>query len=67
VALDLLNNVFLLHFALKAAQCILEGLALLQSNLCQRNNTPKLVQMDSLVIASFCTQVKGYVQMCSRT
>jgi hypothetical protein len=33
----------------------------LQSDLSQRNNTPKLVQMDSLVIASFCTQVKGYV------
>jgi hypothetical protein len=61
VALDLLNNVFLLHFALEAAQCILEGLALLQSDFCQRNNTPKLVQSDCIVIASFCAQVKGYV------
>jgi hypothetical protein len=61
VALDLLDNVFLLHFALEAAQCILKGLALLQSNLCQRNNTPKLVQVDSIVIASFCIQVKRYV------
>jgi len=60
-ALDLLDNVFLLHFALETAQCILEGLALLQSDLCQPNNTPKLVQMDSIVIASFCTQVKRYV------
>ena len=29
VALDLLNNVFLLHFSLKPAQCIFEGFTLL--------------------------------------
>jgi hypothetical protein len=63
VALDLLDNVFLLHFALEAAQCILEGFTLLQSDLCQRNYTPKLAQLDSIVIARFCTQVKGYVQV----
>jgi len=31
VALNLLNDVFLLHLALETAQCILKGLALLQS------------------------------------
>jgi hypothetical protein len=54
VTLDLLNNVFLLHLALEAAQCILKGLALLQSDFCQRNYTPKLVQVDWIVIARFC-------------
>ena len=62
VALDLLNYVFLLHLALEAPQCILKGLALLQSDFCQRNYTPKLVQWDCIVIASFCAQVKLYVQ-----
>jgi len=61
VALNLLNNVFLLHFALEAAQCILKGLALLQSDFCQRNYTPKLVQWDCIVIARFRAQVKPYV------
>jgi hypothetical protein len=61
VALDLLNDVFLLHFTLKTPQCILKGLALLQSYFCQRNYTPKLVQWDCIVIARFCAQVKDYV------
>jgi hypothetical protein len=43
VTLDLLDNIFLLHFALEATQCILEGLALLKSYFCQLNYTPKLV------------------------
>ena len=43
VPLDLLDDVFLLHFALKATQRILEGLALLESYFCQLNYTPKLV------------------------
>jgi len=43
VTLDLLNNVFLLHFALEATQCIFEGLALLKSYFCQLNYTPKPV------------------------
>ena len=43
VTLDLLDDVFLLHLALKATQRILEGLALLESNFCQLNYTPKLV------------------------
>ena len=66
VTLDLLDDVFLLHLPLEAAQCIFKGFTLLQSDLCQRNNTPKLVQRDWIVIASFCTQVKWYVQILDR-
>jgi hypothetical protein len=44
VPLDLLDNVFLLHLALKTPQCILEGLTLLQSDFRQRNYTPKPAQ-----------------------
>jgi hypothetical protein len=40
VALDLFDNVFLLHFALEAAQCVLEGFTLLQSNFRQTNTPP---------------------------
>jgi hypothetical protein len=47
VSLDLLDNVFLLNLALKAAQRILEGLALLEPDFCQPDNTPKLVQYGS--------------------
>jgi hypothetical protein len=61
VALYLLNYVFLLYLALETAQGIFEGLALLQSDFCQRNYTPKLAQLDLIVIARFCIQVKGNV------
>ena len=43
VTLDLLDDVFLLHFALKATQCILEGFALVKSDFRQLNYTPKQV------------------------
>ncbi len=43
VTLNLLDNVFLLHFPLEPAERIFEGLPLLQSNFRQRNYTPKLV------------------------
>jgi hypothetical protein len=62
VALNLLDYVLLLHLALEPAQCILKGLALLQSHFCQWNYTPKLVQWDCIVIARFCAQVKFYVR-----
>jgi len=39
VALDLLDHIFLLHLAFKAAQSVLEGFALLKSYFCQ-NRTP---------------------------
>ena len=66
VALNLLYDVFLLYLALETAQRIFEGLTLLQPNLCQRNYTPKLVpDLDPIVIASFCPQVKGrYADAC---
>ena len=40
VALDLLDDVFLLHLALEAAQRILEGFSLLNSNFCQTDTPP---------------------------
>jgi hypothetical protein len=40
VALDLLDNVFLLHLALEAPQCVLEGFSLLQSYFCQTDTPP---------------------------
>ena len=43
VPLDLLNNVFLLYLAFESAQCVLEGLTLLNSDFCQTAHTPKLV------------------------
>ena len=44
VPLDLLNNVFLLHFALEPPQSVLEGLALLRPNFGQLAYTPKPVR-----------------------
>jgi hypothetical protein len=35
VALDLLDNIFLLHLPLETAQSVLEGFALLKSHFCQ--------------------------------
>ena len=40
VALDLFNDVFLLHFALETAQSVFEGLTLLQSNFRQTDTPP---------------------------
>jgi len=40
VTLDLLDNVFLLHLALKSAQSILEGLTLLKPYFCQTDTPP---------------------------
>ncbi len=40
VALYLLDNVFLLHLALKSAQSILEGFSLLKPYLCQTDTPP---------------------------
>ena len=50
VALHFFDNVFLLHFALKAAQSILEGFTLLQSNFRQSEHTPKPVRMDGYYV-----------------
>lgn len=40
VALNLLDNVFLLHFTLEAAQGVLEGLTFLQPNFRQTDTPP---------------------------
>ncbi len=50
VTLDLLDDVFLLHLAFEAAQSILEGFTLLKPDFCQNRYTPRLVQMDRIVI-----------------
>jgi hypothetical protein len=42
VALDLLDNVLCLHFALETAQGILKGLAFLHTNLCHLDTPPNL-------------------------
>jgi hypothetical protein len=55
-----------LHLALKAAQCILEGLALLQSHLGQLNYTPKLVPfgLDSYCKVPKASQVRTSTVSC---
>jgi len=40
VALDLLDNVFLLHLALETTQSVLEGFTLLKPNFCQTDTPP---------------------------
>ena len=40
VALNLLDNVFLLHLALETSQSVLEGFSLLKSNFCQTDTPP---------------------------
>jgi hypothetical protein len=44
VALDFLDDVFRLHLALEAPQCVLKGFAFLYSNLCQEKYTSKQSQ-----------------------
>ena len=41
---DFLDNVFRLHLALKAPECVLKGFAFLYSNLCQEKYTSKRSQ-----------------------
>ena len=41
VALNFLDDVFRLHLALEAPQCVLKGFAFLYSNLCQEKYTSK--------------------------
>jgi hypothetical protein len=63
VALNLLDNVFLLHLALETSQRVFEGFALLNSDFRQTYYTPKLVPLDPIVIATFRRQVKGEVKV----
>ncbi len=58
MSLDLFNDVFLLHLAFEAPQCILEGFALLQSNFRQRTTPPNRSDMDYSSFTRFKGQVK---------
>ena len=58
VTLDFLDDVFSLHFALEAPQCVLKGFAFLYSNLCQEKYTSKQSQSGySPEYAFFYTQI----------
>jgi hypothetical protein len=58
VALDLLDNVFLLNFALETAQGILEGFTLLQSNFRQTDTPPSSSGRTRIVITRILPEVK---------
>jgi hypothetical protein len=62
VALDLFNNVFLLHFPLKAAQSVFEGFPLLQSNFRQLNTPPSLSGRTVLLLQGFDRKSSGQVK-----
>ena len=57
--LDLLNNVFLLHLALKSPQSVFEGFSLLQSYFGQRNTPPNSSQFG---LVSYC-KISGLSQV----
>jgi len=59
VPLDLLNNVFLLHLALKTPQSVFEGFSLLQSHFRQRNTPPNSSQFG---LVSYC-KIPGLSQV----
>src|SRR5262249_34731454 len=61
VTLNLLDNVFLLHFTLETAQGILEGFTLLNSYFRQLTTPPNWSRLDPIVIARFERQVKRYL------
>ena len=56
-----LDDVFLLHFTLKAPKCVFEGFSLLQSDFCQRNDTPKPV-LSGLII--YCKVLRASQGLC---
>ena len=62
VALNLLDDVFLLHLALETTQRVLEGLTLLKSYFRQLTTPPNSSPLDPIVIARFRRQVKGECQ-----
>ena len=53
MALYLLDNIFLLHLALEAAQSILEGLALLKSYVCQPYTPPDSSRWTEYLLQGF--------------
>jgi hypothetical protein len=67
VPLYLLDDVFLLHFTLKASECVFEGLTLLQSDLCQRNNTPKPVLSGLVIYCKVLCSSQGLYTTCGQS
>ena len=58
VTLDFLDNVFRLHLALEAPQCVLKGFAFLNSNLCQEKYTSKHSPIGSVIrIRQYATKL----------
>jgi hypothetical protein len=57
VTLNFLDNVFRLHFALKASQCVLKGFAFLNSNLCQENTPPNIPNRDTPQDTPLCRKI----------
>lgn len=56
VALNLLNNVLLLHFALETPQSILEGFTLLQPNFRQTNTPPNPPSVGRNSYVNYCNE-----------
>lgn len=56
-----LNDVLLLYFAFKTAKSVFERLAFLQSNLCQRNYTPKLVLVELVLYCNLGVQSQANI------
>jgi hypothetical protein len=50
MALDFLDDVFLLHLAFETPECILKGFAFLHSNLCQLKYTSNRPKGDLLTL-----------------
>jgi hypothetical protein len=68
VTLHFLDNVFSLNFALEAAQCVLERLALLNTDLCQGKYTSKRSQLGSAIrIRPWGAKVRGKSRIPSVT
>ena len=59
VPLDLPDDVFLLHFALKTPQGVLQRFAFLQSNLSQQTTPPNSSILDWIVMARIEAKVKS--------
>ena len=61
VTLHFLNDVFRLNLALEAAQGVLQGLALLQSNFCQTHHPQPSTISDILEFTPFVPRSAGLI------
>ena len=59
VALDLLDNVFLLHLALEPTQSVLEGFTLLKSYFCQTDTPPNPSGWTEQLLQEFDPKSRG--------